>query len=111
MRKSIQLVLTGIFLTAQLFAQMSREEWDRINKLSQQDHQLMMERLGITELRPGPSGNPQAPNAANADESRASPYTSLPDPLVFKDGTKVNTAEQWERRRLEIMEEHLLSVP
>jgi hypothetical protein len=65
----------------------------------------MMTMLGISGLRPGPSGNPQAPNAANTDEAKASPYTSLPDPLLFRNGTKVSTARQWEKRRLEIMED------
>ena len=65
----------------------------------------MMTRLGITALRPGPSGNPDAPNAANTDESKATPYTSLPDPLIFKDGTPVKTAAQWEKRKPEIIED------
>ena len=53
----------------------------------------MMGLLGITSLRPGPSGNPKAPNAANLDESKATPYPDLPDPLVLKNGKKVTTAE------------------
>ena len=64
----------------------------------------MMERLGISELRPGPSGDPEAPNAANTDESKASPYTKLPDPLVFNDGTTVSTPAQWKKRQQEIRE-------
>ncbi len=63
----------------------------------------MMQLLGITSLRPGPSGNPQAPNAANRDESRVPPYT-LPDPLVTKSGRRVTTARQWWRVRPEIAE-------
>jgi hypothetical protein len=39
-----------------------------------QDHQNMMQQLGITKLRPGPSGNEQAPNHANYDEALANPY-------------------------------------
>ncbi|MGA2070017.1 MAG: acetylxylan esterase [Sedimentisphaerales bacterium] len=65
----------------------------------------MIKQLGITKLRPGPSGNPKAPDAANTDESKATPYTSLPDPLVFKDGSAVKTAQQWEKRKLEIFED------
>jgi hypothetical protein len=95
----------GIFISAQVFAQWSQEEMERINRLSQEDHQLMMKILGVKELRPGPSGNPEAPNAANTDESKATPYKSLPDPLLFKDGTTVKTADQWERRRSEIFED------
>ena len=66
----------------------------------------MMAQLGITALRPGPSGNPTAPNAANADEAKATPYTSLPDPLVLKNGTRISTAaEWWQQRRPEIVED------
>ena len=38
------------------------------------DHRHMMEQLGITALRPGPSGNESAPNHANYDEALANPY-------------------------------------
>ena len=61
--------------------------------------------LGITSLRPGPSGNPKAPNAANVDESKATTYTSLPDPLVMNNGKKVTSAKQWPKRRAEIVED------
>jgi hypothetical protein len=73
---------------------------------AQDDHKRLRELLKIEQLRPGPSGNPKAPNAANADESKATTYKSLPDPLVCKDGTKVTTAEQWwKKRRPEIVED------
>ena len=49
----------------------------------------MMEQLGITKLRPGPSGNENAPNHANYDEAQANPYPNLPDVLTTKDGKKV----------------------
>ena len=69
------------------------------------DHQHLLRLLGITALRPGASGNPDAPDAANADESKAGTYT-LPDPLTFKDGTRVTSARQWNRRRrAELFEE------
>ncbi|HEX6926127.1 MAG TPA: hypothetical protein VF167_11970 [Longimicrobiaceae bacterium] len=68
------------------------------------DHRRMMDLLGITSLRPGPSGNPEAPNAANSDESKVPPYT-LPDPLVLENGRRVTTPrEWWELRRPEIVE-------
>ncbi|HVK11441.1 MAG TPA: hypothetical protein VM597_21910 [Gemmataceae bacterium] len=73
---------------------------------TQQDHKRTMELLGIKQLRPGPSGNPKAPNAANADESKATPYPDLPDPLTLKSGKKVTTADQWwKERRPEIVED------
>ena len=71
-----------------------------------QDHQNMMQQLGITKLRPGPSGNPDSPNAANTDESKANPYPQLPELMKLKDGTVVTTTEQWwEKRRPEIVED------
>ncbi|HNS19952.1 MAG TPA: hypothetical protein PKH24_05605 [Sedimentisphaerales bacterium] len=74
---------------------------------AEQDHRIMMDRLGITSLRPGANGmNPQAPNYANYDESKANPWPNLPDPLVLKNGQKVTTAEMWwSRRRPEIVED------
>ena len=105
MIKKIILFSFIILFSVQVSAQWSQEEREGINKLSREDHQLMMKKMGIKELRPGPSGNPQAPNAANTDESKATPYRSLPDPLLFKNGTTVKTTDQWEKRRLEIFED------
>lgn len=70
------------------------------------DYRQMLAQLNITATRPGPSGNPNAPNYANKDESKATTYTSLPDPLVLKNGKPVTTAKQWWRnRRPEIVED------
>src|SRR5437868_14710296 len=71
-----------------------------------QDHQNMMEQLGIKSLRPGPSGNEKAPNHANYDESKANPFRDLPDVLTTKDGKRVTTKEMWwNQRRPEIVED------
>ncbi len=102
MRKPILILFFGVITCLSSFAQLSQQARDSINRLSSEDHQLMMTRLGITSLRPGPSGNPTAPNAANSDESKASPYTSLPDPLIFEDGSPVKKAQDWEKRKVEI---------
>ena len=72
---------------------------------AQQDRQDMMTQLGITALRPGPSGNEEAPNHANYDEAAANPYPNLPDVLTLKSGRKVTTAAQWAERRKEIIED------
>lgn len=72
---------------------------------AQDDHKRMMEQLGIKGIRRGADGNPKSANAANLDESKATPYPDLPDPLTFKDGTKVTTAAQWRKRRAEIVED------
>ena len=79
---------------------------DSINRVTQQDYNNMLAQLNITSTRPGPSGNPSAPNAANTDESKASPYTTLPDPLILNNGKKVKDAKTWwSKRRPEIVED------
>ncbi|WP_238808742.1 glucuronyl esterase domain-containing protein [Emticicia aquatica] len=72
----------------------------------QQDHDRMMQVLGIKTLRPGPSGNESAPNHANYDESLANPCPQLPDALTLKNGSKVTTADiWWNKRRPELVED------
>jgi hypothetical protein len=73
---------------------------------AQADRQKMMDLLHIASLRQGANGNnPQAPNAANYDESKANPYPDLPDPLVLNNGKKVTSAKVWwNQRRPEIVE-------
>jgi hypothetical protein len=66
------------------------------------DHQNMMNQLGIKKLRPGANPNKQE----TFDEATANPYTnSLPDVLTMKDGTKVTRPDQWPARRAEIQED------
>src|SRR5580658_830444 len=74
---------------------------------AQEDRQRLMDLLHITSLRNGANGsNPQAPNYANYDESKANPYPELPDPLLMKNGKKVTTAKMWwDQRRPEIVED------
>jgi hypothetical protein len=73
---------------------------------AQQDHKNMMEQLGITRLRPGPSGQPGATNSANTDPAKANPFPDLPELLTLKNGQKVTTAEVWwKQRRPEIVED------
>ena len=66
---------------------------------SEQDHQRTVELLHISSLRPGPSGNPAAPNAANLDESKVNQHPNLPDPLTLKNRRKVTTSEMWWKQR------------
>ena len=66
------------------------------------DHQNMMDQLGIKKLRHGPDPN----NQSTFDEATANPYTnSMPDVLTMKDGTKVTRPDQWPARRAEIQED------
>src|SRR5262245_38810241 len=76
------------------------------NWTTAEDHQNMMQQLGIRQLRPGPSGNEQAPNHANYDEATANPFPNLPEVLTLKNGKKVTTADMWwKERRPEIVED------
>ncbi|MGD0682846.1 MAG: acetylxylan esterase [Terracidiphilus sp.] len=77
-----------------------------IDAASRQDHQHMMDLLGIKELRPGASHDPKSPNPTNYDESKANVYPNLPDPLLLKDGKRVTSAKVWwTKRRPEIVED------
>jgi hypothetical protein len=77
-----------------------------LNWTAQQDHKNMMEQLGITRLRPRPSGQPDATNSANYDPAKANPFPDLPEVLTLKSGQKVTTAEiWWKQRRPEIVED------
>ena len=72
---------------------------------AEQDHQNMMDQLGIKSVRPGPSGNENAPDHANYDESIANPCPQLPDILTLNNGKKVTSADVWwNQRRPEIIE-------
>jgi hypothetical protein len=90
---------------------MTKEERDayfaKVREASTADHKKMMNLLGIDSIRRGANGNdPNAPNAANYDESKANPFPNLPDPLVLKNGRKVTSAKVWwDQRRPEIVEE------
>ena len=99
-----------VFLMAQETSEGTTKETNTESSIvtftTQQDHQNMMQQLGITRLRPGPSGNPDSENAANTDESKANPYPELPALMTLKSGSKVTTADQWwKQRRPEIVED------
>src|ERR1700724_281109 len=69
------------------------------NWTSAEDHQNMMEQLGIKKLRAGPSGTETAPNHANYDEATANPFPDLPEVLTLKNGVKVTTPAMWWNQR------------
>jgi len=102
--KQLFVIIVFFSCVNQSMAQFSQQERDSIYRLSAQDHKLMLKELGIESLRHGPSGNPNDPNAANSDESKVADY-SLPELLVFKDGSKVTSVSEWEKRRQEIKED------
>jgi hypothetical protein len=70
-----------------------------------EDHQRLLDRLGLKELRPGVSHDAKAPNAVNYDESKANPWPNLPNPLILNNGKPVTTPEMWTaQRRPELFE-------
>src|ERR1700740_495121 len=95
-----KLSLATVALLAGLGAQTAI---DPKNWTAADDHQNMMDQLGIKALRPGPSGTESAPNHANYDEATANPYPNLPDVLTLKNGKKVTTPAMWNQRRAEII--------
>src|SRR5688572_2362568 len=97
----VVIAAAGTTLRGQQGAQPEPKNWT-----TAEDHQNMMAQLGIRKLRPGPSGNANAPNQANYDEALANPYPNLPDVLTLKNGRKVTSADTWwKQRRPEIAEE------
>jgi hypothetical protein len=108
MKMTVRFALAATVLLAQLPASAQNTANPAPVVLStQQDHQRMLDLLHITAIRRGADGrDPNAPNAANYDESKANPYPTLPDPLTLKNGKKVTSAKAWwNQRRPEIVED------
>jgi hypothetical protein len=64
------------------------------------DYQNMLDHLGIKKMRKGRDAK------AKDDEATANPYKeTMPELMTFKDGTKVTSADQWPKRRAEIIED------
>ena len=109
--KKVFLFLLAIIISEFIIAQDTTINGIRypkpVNFTSQQNLENMMEQLGIKALRPGPSGNPSAPNHANYDTTKADPCPKLPEILTTENGRKVTTADMWWKvRRPEIVEDY-----
>jgi hypothetical protein len=66
------------------------------------DYKNMLDQLGIKQMRKGRDARVKDTSA----KATANPYKdSVPDLMTFKDKTKVTTADQWPKRRAEIVEE------
>jgi hypothetical protein len=66
------------------------------------DYQHMLTRLGIKKLRRGRDARVKD----TSSEVTANRYKdTMPDLMTFKDGTKVKSADQWPKRRAEIVED------
>jgi hypothetical protein len=101
----VAILFTAVVSSANMLRAQETQAPKIVTFTTQQDHQNMLQQLGITKLRPGPNGNETAPNHANYDEALANPFPDLPEPLVCTDGAIVKTKEAWiARRRPEIVE-------
>ncbi len=98
--------LPGILLTAVACLLGQGKATPPVHLSAEQDQQRLLNLLHIDSLRPGVDGShPNAPNAANYDESKANPYPDIPNPLVMNGGQRVTTADLWwNQRRPELVE-------
>jgi hypothetical protein len=66
------------------------------------DYQNMLTQLGIKKMRKGRDAKVKD----TSNEETANPYKeTMPELMTFKDGTKVKSADQWPKRRAEIVED------
>jgi pimeloyl-ACP methyl ester carboxylesterase len=78
-------------------------EQQAILAASTKEEMREMRVLGITALQiPKNAVHPGRADFANYDEAKANPYPKIPDLMTMKDGTKVKTRAQWNKRRAEI---------
>ncbi len=92
-------LLCAICICAASYAQ------EPVTFTADQDHQNMLDQLGIKSIRRGYDADQKSPYAANYDESKANPFPVIPELLKTNSGKRVKTAEQWwEVRRPEIVE-------
>jgi hypothetical protein len=69
------------------------------------DYQNMLDQLGIKQVRKGRDS--KVPDTSS-EETANSYKDTMPDLLTFTDGTKVTSADQWPKRRAEIVGAALL---
>jgi hypothetical protein len=94
-------VLLALVLPAPAMGQGTGKQPDFI-PAGYDDFQNMLDQLGIQKVRKGRDARVKD----TSDEATANPYKdSMPDLMTFQDGTKVKIADQWPKRRAEIVEE------
>jgi hypothetical protein len=104
--KTVKIKIAIFLILLSIAAAVHAQNAPPVNFTAEQDHQQMMQQLGIKTLRPGPNGDATAPDHANYDEALANPYPDLPDALTGKNGKKVTNATMWwKQRRPEIVED------
>ena len=73
--KRIFLLLAGCLFFAASYAQ------EPVTFTAEQDHQNMLDQLGIKSIRRGFDADEKSPYAANYDESKANPFPVIPEIL------------------------------
>lgn len=92
---------SALGLTAMLLPVVANGQGNPV-QTSFNDHQHMLDQLGLRSLRRGPNPNDQS----TFDEATANPYhDTMPDVLRTQDGKKVTRRSQWPKRRAEIIED------
>src|SRR5205814_1494952 len=78
--------LLALALSAWLVASASADDPPKppVQMTKEEDHKRTMELLGIKSIRRGADSNAKSERAANVDESKATPYPDLPDPLRLR---------------------------
>ena len=98
----------ALFAALDALAKQDADTTDAITPVvftTRDDHQNMLDQLGITDLRPGQSSNAESPNAANYDDAKANPYPELPEILKTETGEAVDSPDVWwKKRRPEIVQ-------
>src|SRR5216110_410807 len=104
----LAIMITSIAATNYIAQQVAANMPQAMNWTTAEDHQNMLQQLGIKKLRPAPSGSvpENDPRSANYDEAKANPFPDLPEVLTLKNGKKVTTPDMWwNQRRPEILED------
>ena len=78
--KKTFLFIFGCLFCAGAFAQ------EPVTFTADQDHQNMMDQLGIKSIRRGFDADEKSPFAANYDESKANPFPVIPEILLTNAG-------------------------
>jgi hypothetical protein len=78
-----------------------------VHLTAEEDRQRLLGLLGLKEsdLQLAPVPDAKSPHATNYDETKATIYPTLPDPLIFKNGQAVKIPTDWFKRRREIRED------
>ncbi len=86
----LSFLLLGVLGISVLVAQQSNRATATESKgwSTEEDHQNMMDQLGIKKLRRGRDADENSPHAANYDERLANPFPNLPGVLTLKNEKK-----------------------